>query len=79
MCDHTYIIYIHTYCTVVRLLLVFVSFSSFLLLSNKSRGPSFNNRVLDIAGGTFNILATYLKKNLNAPRPSEHPPVRGEN
>ena len=27
------------------------------------------------------VLASYvfLKKNLNAPRPSEHPPVRGNN
>ena len=23
-------------------------------------------------------LVAFLKKNLNAPRPSEHPPVRGE-
>ena len=23
------------------------------------------------------VAQTYLKKNLNAPRPSEHPPVRG--
>ena len=32
--------------------------------------------------GTCNIPVQkrlYLKKNQNAPRPSEHPPVRGEN
>ena len=26
----------------------------------------------------FGIRLKYLKKNLNAPRPSEHPPVRGK-
>ena len=25
------------------------------------------------------LYCTFLKKNLNAPRPSEHPPVRGKN
>ena len=27
----------------------------------------------------FSTIDALVKKNLNAPRPSEHPPVRGEN
>ena len=34
---------------------------------------------LDAFRFSFKQAVDYSKKNLNAPRPSEHPPVRGEN
>ena len=40
-----------------------------------------HRRVTTIGEGTYLNLMRFLKKNQNAPmhRPSEHPPVRGEN
>ena len=31
-----------------------------------------------VSSSNYDLLYYFLKKNLNAPRPSEHPPVRGK-
>ena len=63
--------------------------SSRILISEMSRGCSFTKvKLKSLAASTFYDRLLYvllwcfamyfLKKNQNAPRPSEHPPVRGE-
>ena len=43
-----------------------------------SSGFSFKSVCLYLTIGNYAISVPYLKINQNAPRPSEHPPVRGK-
>ena len=42
-------------------------------------GSNIGSTVSIIPGRNPSLLFCFLKKNQNAPRPSEHPPVRGKN